>query len=212
MTMFMNKLKTVTLMLVVLAMIAFGGGWVLTRDTAKADQGQAVVEPPPAAKAKQTETVFVIKPKLFQVNPVSNLRGYTDWGPIIASEDHGVYLDFNTGTAGLFPKVADACADVKLGTRLEIKVKRVNAGKVQIYVAFSDGKVDKDEKADTLIVGRSAWAVKHVELGKLSTIVLLQYSEGKPQLWLELLVSEAEAERLPLPLPGGTAPVTTPRK
>jgi hypothetical protein len=122
------------------------------------------------------------------------------------------HLNINTGTAGLFPKVADACADVKLGTHSEIKVKRIDAGKVQIYLAFSNGKVARDEKADTLIVGSSAWAVKQVELGKLSTIVLLQYSEEKPRLWLELIVSEAEAERLPLPLPGGTAPVTTPRK
>jgi hypothetical protein len=64
-------------------------------------------------------------------------------------------------------------------------------------------------EGSTLLQSQSLARVSSSISAGVSPIVLLQYSEGKPQLWLELIVSEAEAERLPLPLPGGAAPITT---
>jgi hypothetical protein len=43
-------------------------------------------------------------------------------------------------------------------------------------------------------------AVKQVELDERYTIVLSQDQQGKPQLWFELTVSEAEVQHVPNPL------------
>jgi RNA polymerase sigma factor (sigma-70 family) len=200
-TMLLNKLKTATMVLVVLAMVAFGGSWAVTHATAQAQPGQAEeaeAKPPilgsfaprPANPGDIEGAEFMFDTKVVGVEPDGHPRVMTE-PRIIAFEDQVAIIRIG-GTASEFPNIADACNDTKTGTCVAIKAKRVEAGKAQIDLTLSICKVEKAEKADTLIVANGVRAVREVEFGKPSKIVLSQDQQGKPQLWVELTAREAE--------------------
>lgn len=186
--------------------------------TEKAEAKPSIRTMPAASKipaaTKEKVTVFVMKTKLVELDPDGKSRILTA-PQISACEDCVAQVDINTDAAALHPNIADACNHMKIGTRFEIKVKRADAGKAQIDLALSTFKVEKAEKVDTLVVANSVRAVKQVDLGKRSTIVLSQDHQGKPQLWLELTVSEAEVRDGAYPVPPAravdvAAPITRP--
>jgi hypothetical protein len=228
MTMLLNKLKVGTMGLVVLVMVAFGGGLAVTHATAKAQpsgesgalHGPSQAEPaadpkapptafadpkaPPIAPPIMAEIMqFMFDTKVVEVEPDGHPRVIT--APRLTTDEDQVAIIQIDNTASDFPNIAAACNDIRIGTRIAIKAKRVDAGKAQIDLTLSTCKVEKAEKVDTLVVGNGVRAVKEVDIGKLSRIVLSQDRQGKPQLWFELTVREHKAEYGPFPLPPANA-------
>jgi hypothetical protein len=202
MAMLLSKFKTLTIVLVVLVTLAFGGGLALTHATAKSQQPEKANAPPmllPAAAPRisvKKEVVFVIETKLVELEPDGRSRILTR-PRISALENHVAEVDINTGTASLSWHLSGAGSVLRLGTHFEVKVQRIDATKAQIDLLLSSWKVEKAEKDDTLIVGNGARAEKQVDLGKPFKIVISHDREGKPQLWFELTVSEAEVQLAP---------------
>jgi hypothetical protein len=223
-TMLLTKLKTVTMVLVVLAMVAFGGGLAVTHARAKAQpsgESGALHRPSqaePAADPKVPPTAFA-DPKAPPIAPPGKIEATQfmfdtkvveverDGHPRIITEPRITTLEDQVAicqidTASDFPNIADACSDMRTGTRVAIKAKRIGAGKAQIDLTLSTCKVEKAEKVDTLIVGNGVRVVKEVNIGKPSRFVLSQDHQGKPQLWVELTVREADF--------GSPAPIAPP--
>lgn len=216
-SMLLNKLKTVIVVLVVLLMGAWGGGWVVSHAAAKGQQERTaaphakplIPRIPEAWKTPVTREAmlpsFIIKTRLFEVAPDGRPR-LLSRPEIHTRENQSTQCGITDPTAALLPNLADACRGMPIGTRFAIKVKRGAAGKAQIDVTLSAWKIDKAEQADTLMVGNGVRAVKEVDLGKPSCIVVSHDHQANPQLWLELTVNEGDVKPGPVPRRGVDAP------
>jgi RNA polymerase sigma factor (sigma-70 family) len=212
-TMWLTKLKPLAAALVVLALVAFGGG-LLTYPAAEAQEGRdrkaaaqlagpSLKAPVPAEKGAP---VFMIRMKLVEREP-NQEPGIITQPQVCVTEDQPAVVDIQRASDAvmLFPDIAEACRHLMIGTRFDVRVKQTEAGKARIDLAVNIHQVERAEAKDTFVVGKSFRVIKEVEVGRTAKIVLSKDHQGEPQLWLELMVRDGRGQR-------GLIPPTADRK
>jgi RNA polymerase sigma factor (sigma-70 family) len=202
-TMVLNKVKTLSLALLALVLVAFGGSLAVTYATPEDQPDQDETNPKPPMLAtpapanslgKVKETQFVINTELAELNEDGKTSIITR-PQIMTLEDQQAAININWDVGSRHPNIADAFKDMDFGTRFEITVRHVDAEKAQIDLNFTTYKVAKAEKLDTVVLAHDVRAIRQVELGKRSKFVLSQDRQGNPLLWFELTVTEAQIRR-----------------
>src|SRR5262249_13613820 len=78
----------------------------------------------------------------------------------------------------------------KIGTFLDVRVKRIDGKKIRLFVSFQKSEVEKSGDGEVRVVGQSIQAVKDVELQKAVKMVLQKDAKGSAQRWVEITVEQ----------------------
>jgi RNA polymerase sigma factor (sigma-70 family) len=79
---------------------------------------------------------------------------------------------------------------IKIGTFLDVRVKRLKGNKVRLFFSFQRNEVEKSSVSEIRVLGNSVQAIQDVELHKPVKIDLQKDAGGSAQRWVEITVDE----------------------
>lgn len=95
---------------------------------------------------------------------------------------------------------------IKIGTFLDVRVKRLGGNKVRLILSFQRNEVDNSSVSEIRVLGNSVQAIQDAELHKPVKIVFQKDAKGSAQRWVEITVDEIAVDEQPLPAPHDSKP------
>jgi hypothetical protein len=97
--------------------------------------------------------------------------------------------------------------NMKIGTFLDVRVKRLAGDKVRLFVAFEKNELETSTVSEIRVLGHSVQAIQDIELHKSVRLIFQKDAAGSAQRWVELTVDELtivdDAGSVPPPKGGG---------
>jgi hypothetical protein len=110
------------------------------------------------------------------------------------------------GPQNLLAKVIDE-EKIKIGTFLDVRVKRLGGNKVRLFLSFQRNKLEKSSVSEIRVLGNSVQAIQDVELHKPVKVV---FQKETVRRWVEITVDEQTVEDEPAP-PAAAATASQPK-
>jgi len=79
---------------------------------------------------------------------------------------------------------------IKIGTFLDLRVKRLGGSKVRLFLTFEKNELEKSSVSEINVLGHSVQAIRDVELHQPVNLVFQKDAKGSPQRWVEITVNE----------------------
>jgi RNA polymerase sigma factor (sigma-70 family) len=207
--MLLSKLKTATVGLLLVAFLIGAAGAVYQTQAAeqpkeKAEQKNKTtpdvstsqeVRPPKAASQRE----YVLLMTLFEADadqPKEILRL-----PKLTLDDGQLvplHICTSLGPQNLLAKIVDD-ERIKIGTFIDVRVRRLGGNKVLLSVSFQRNEVDKSSVSEIHVLGNSVQAIQTVELHKPVKVVFQKDAKGSAERWVEITVDEISGAALPAP-------------
>ena len=113
-------------------------------------------------------------------------------------------LHITDGPRNLLAKVIDD-EQIKIGTFLDMRVKRLGGKQVRLFVSFQKNEVEKANVSEIRVLGHSVQAIQDVTLRQPVKLVFQKDANGSARRWVEITVEEqaAEPERVAPPARAG---------
>jgi RNA polymerase sigma factor (sigma-70 family) len=197
-----RKLKAPTLGLLLAALLSGAAGAIYQTPAAGPPKGEeknktmtgvstSQVAPPPAA-AEQGEYVIVSRVLEAGADQPREVLGF----PKVTVEDgQQVPIHIIDGPENLLAKVVED-EKIKIGTFLDVRVKRLSDGKVRLFLSFQKHALEKAGASEIQFIGNSVQTIQDVELHKPAKIAFQKDAKGSPQGWVEITVAQ---QKIPAP-------------
>jgi RNA polymerase sigma factor (sigma-70 family) len=193
--MMLSKLKTATVGLLLVALLIGAAGALYQTQAAeqpkeeqrnKTTDGSASQEIRPTKAAEQRE--YVIMSRLLEAGadePKEVLRL-----PKVTVDDGQLApLHITDGPQNLLEKVVRD-ENIKIGTFLDVRVRRLGGHKVRLVLSFQRNEVEKSSVSELRVLGNNVQAIQDVEFHKPVRIVFQKDARGSAQRWVEITVDE----------------------
>jgi RNA polymerase sigma factor (sigma-70 family) len=196
--MLLSKLKTVAVgLLLVVALLCGAAGAFYQSQAAEQPRDEKMkktvrnasrtgVVPSPPKVAPQRE--YVITSRLLQAGagqPKELLRL-----PRLTLDDLQLTaLYIADGPENLLDKVV-LDEKMKIGTFLDVRVKRLSGNKVRLFLSFQRNEVEKSSVSEISVLGNNAQAIRDIELHKPVKVVFHKDARGAARRWIEITVAE----------------------
>jgi hypothetical protein len=79
---------------------------------------------------------------------------------------------------------------IKIGTFLDVRVKRLGGNKVRLFYSLESNQVDQSGVSEIRVLGNTVQGILEVELNKPAKIVFEKDAKGTAQRWIEITVEE----------------------
>jgi RNA polymerase sigma factor (sigma-70 family) len=209
--MLLSKLKTVTVGLLLVTVLAGAAGAIYRAQGAeqpKEKQGNKTatdvstaqqVRPPRAAGQRE----YVLTSRLMEDGgdrPKEVLRLPK------ATFDEGqlVPIHITDGPQNLLANVV-LDENLKIGTFFDVRVRHLGGNKVRLILSFERNEIEKSSVSEIRVLGNSLQAVQEVELRKPVKVVFQKDAKGSARRWVEITVDEhtilVPAPPIPVPAP-----------
>jgi RNA polymerase sigma factor (sigma-70 family) len=83
---------------------------------------------------------------------------------------------------------------IKIGTFLNVRVKRLGKKKVRLILSFEKNELEKSSVSEIHVLGNNVQAIQDVELRKPVRMVFQKDARGSAQRWVEITVDEIAVE------------------
>ena len=217
--MFLTQLKTVTARFLLVALLCGAAGAIY--------QTQAAEQPAEQPKGEQKLKVTTNVDRSNQVQPLqaADQREYVLVSRLVEAGagqpkellclpkltvDDGqlVNLQIDDAPENLLEKVL-LDEKIKIGTFLDVRVKRLRENKVRLFCSFQRNELEKASASEIHVLGNSVQVIQDVELHKSVKVVFQRDAKGSAQRWVEITVDE---QIVPVAAPGTTAPALPARR
>jgi RNA polymerase sigma factor (sigma-70 family) len=206
--MLLSKLKTRAVGLLLVALVCAAAGAIYQAQAAEQPKGEpgnkttAVstsheVRPPKAAEQRE----YVIVSRLLEAGaerPKEVLR----FPRLTVDDGQLVPLGITEGPQNLLAKVIDD-EKIKIGTFLDVRVRRLGGNKVRLVLSFQRNEVEKSSVNEIRVLGTSVQAIQDVELHKPVKVVFQKDAKGSARRWVEITVDE---QTIPAAAPSASQP------
>jgi uncharacterized protein (TIGR03067 family) len=109
-------------------------------------------------------------------------------------------LHLTDGPQNLLANVVDD-EDIKIGTLLDVRVKRLEGNKVRLFLSFQKNELEEASLNEIRVLGNGVQTIQDVELSKPAKVVYQKDASGAAQRWVEITVDEIAVEEKTAPPP-----------
>lgn len=167
----------------------------LRRETPRTEAQKSKIPPSvtanqaaPAPAGVTDEREYVIVSRLMEAGP-RQPKQVLCLPKLTVDDNQLVSVDINGGPENLLEKVV-ADEKLKIGTFLDVRVKRLGGNKVRLVLSCQRNDVEKSSVNELHVLGASVQAIQDVELRKPVKVILQKDPRGSAQRWVELTVDE----------------------
>jgi RNA polymerase sigma factor (sigma-70 family) len=205
--MLLSKLKTTTVGLLLVAVLAGAAGAIYRTQAAeppKERQGTKPVtdvstaqpvRPPRAAGQRE----YVMVSRLMEARP-GRPKELLRFPKATFDEGQLVPIHISNGLQNLLANVVSD-ENIKIGTFFDVRVRRLGGSKVRLIVSFERSEVVKSSVSELRVLGTHVQAIRDIELHNPVKFVFEEDAQGSAQRWVELTVDEQTIPELPVPAP-----------
>jgi RNA polymerase sigma factor (sigma-70 family) len=205
--MLLNKLKTATVGLLLIALFSGAAGAIC--QTQAAEQAKGVPRKKAATAVSTSQEIrppqldvqreYVILSRLLEAGadqPEEVLR----LPKATVEEGQLAPLHITDVPQNLLEKVV-LDEQIRIGTFLDVRVKRLEGNKVRLVLSFQRNEVEKSSVSEIRVLGNSVQAIQDVELHKPVKLAFQKDARGAAQRWVEITVDELTVDEQPVPAP-----------
>jgi RNA polymerase sigma factor (sigma-70 family) len=153
----------------------------------------------PAAATAADEREYVILSTLMEAG-AGQPKEVLCLPKLTVDDNQLVSVDINDGPQNLLEKVV-VDEKLKIGTFLDVRVKRLGGNKVRLVLSCQRNEVEKSSVNELRVLGNSVQTIQDVELHGPVKVVLQKDARGSAQRWVEITVDEQAEEGDPAPAP-----------
>jgi RNA polymerase sigma factor (sigma-70 family) len=207
--MLLSKLKTRAVGLLLAALLIGAAGAIYQTQAAEQPKGEprnkTRTAVPPSQEVRPTKAAdpleYVILSRLVEAG-ADRPREILALPKVTIDEGQFVPIHIVDGPQNLLAKVVDD-EKIKIGTFLDLRVKRLGGNKVRLFLSFQKNELEKSSVSEIRVLGNSVQAIQDVELHKPVKMVFQKDARGSARRWVEITVDEqtvpAAAPRRPPP-------------
>jgi hypothetical protein len=151
---------------------------------------------PPSKAADQLE--YVIMSRLLEAG-VDQPKEVLRFPKATVVEGQLIPIPITDGPQNLLAKVVED-EKIKIGTFLDVRVRRLGGNKVRLIVSFARNELEKSSVSEIHVLGNNMQAIQDVELRKPVKIVFQKDARGSAQRWVEITVDGTVVEQIAPPI------------
>jgi hypothetical protein len=193
--MLLSKLRTATAGLLLVAVLIAAAGAIYQTQAAEQpkeeqrnrtvrDGSTSGVAPPRVADQRE----YVIQSRLMEAG-ADQPREILRLPKMTVDDGQLAPIHITDGPENLLEKVV-LDEKIKIGTFLDVRVKRLRGNKVRLFVSFQRNELEKASVSQIRALGNSLQAIQDVELHKPVKMVFQKDARGSAQRWVEIMVDE----------------------
>jgi RNA polymerase sigma factor (sigma-70 family) len=150
------------------------------------------VLPPKAADQRE----YVIMSRLLQAGP-DRPKEVLRLPKVTIEDGQPCNVRIVDGPQNLLEKVV-IDEKIKIGTFLDVRVRRLGGNKVRLVLSFQRNEIDKATDSEIRVLGSNVQAIQDVELHRPVKIAVHKDASGPAQRWVEITVDEQVIPVAPL--------------
>jgi RNA polymerase sigma factor (sigma-70 family) len=197
--MLLSKLKTISVGLLLVALVCVGAGAIYQTRAAEQQKGKPKNEtmaeglqstsgdrPAPRQAAAQRE--YVIQLELIEADE-SQPKKILRLPKATVEEGQRIPIHISDTPQNLLEQVV-LDEKIKIGIFFEVRVKRLEGNKVRLFCSCQRNELEKSSVSEIRVLGNSVQTIQDVELRKPVKIALQKDAKGSAQRWVEIMVDE----------------------